>query len=247
MKIKSSKNRFLYIFSICFAFIFIGSAVVFTTSNNMQPAFSQGYIPPPSTAATTHNQIANNINPSTSNTIASSSSGQSQLNQGQQQQPGYNCNTKLMVGCGSINPGNTTTTPIQQQLDNCKHHLTESCFHLGTCPPGFISIAACNLSSTQDTNRQCDPAACTNTTPQNSTTATSSCQTAACAAGGGSADNNRMCDPAACTNTTPQNTTTTACYTAACAAAAGKQLGTCPPDAESIAACNFGKIQAQER
>ncbi|MGN6615503.1 MAG: hypothetical protein ACTHKC_10745, partial [Candidatus Nitrosocosmicus sp.] len=38
-----------------------------------------------------------------------------QPNQGQQQQqqPGSNCNTNLMIGCGSINPSNTTTTPNQ--------------------------------------------------------------------------------------------------------------------------------------
>src|ERR687889_2896050 len=112
MKIKSSKNKILYIFCICFAFIFVGSAVVLTTSNNLQPAFSQGYIPPPLTTSTNQNdQIVNNNNnnnPSTSNTIGTSS-GQSQLNQGQQQ-PDSNCNTKFMIGCGSINPDNTITT-----------------------------------------------------------------------------------------------------------------------------------------
>ncbi|MGN6628785.1 MAG: hypothetical protein ACTHKJ_02800, partial [Candidatus Nitrosocosmicus sp.] len=36
-----------------------------------------------------------------------------QPNQGQQQQPVSNCNTNLMIGCGSINPSNTTTTPNQ--------------------------------------------------------------------------------------------------------------------------------------
>ena len=47
-KIKKYQSVFL-IFYISFAFIciFIGSAVVLTTSNNLQPAFSQGYIPPP--------------------------------------------------------------------------------------------------------------------------------------------------------------------------------------------------------
>src|SRR6476646_207165 len=119
MKIKSSKNRILYIFCICFVFIFVGSTVLLTTSNNLQLAFSQGYIPPPpSTTSTNQNdQIANNNNnnnPSTANTIGSSSgSGQSQLNQGQQQQPDSNCNTKFMVGCGSINLGNTTSTTNQ--------------------------------------------------------------------------------------------------------------------------------------
>lgn len=125
MKIKPSKNKVLYIFYICFAliFIFIGSAVVLTTSNNLQPAFSQGYIPPPplTTSTNQNDQIANNNNnnnPSTSNTIGSSSSGQSQLNQGQQQQPDSNCNTKLMIGCGSISPSKTSSTPNQSTQDN---------------------------------------------------------------------------------------------------------------------------------
>ena len=118
MKIKSSKNRILYIFCICFVFIFVGSTVVLTTSNNLQTAYSQGYIPPPpSTTSTNQNdQIANNNNnnnPSTANTIGSSSSGQSQLNQGQQQQPNSNSNTVSMVGHGSINPDNTTSTTNQ--------------------------------------------------------------------------------------------------------------------------------------
>ena len=93
MEIKLNKNRVLYIFYISFVFIFVGSTVVFTTSNNLQPAFSQGYIPPPplTTSTNQNDQIANNNNnnnPSTANTIGSSSgSGQSQLNQGQQQRP----------------------------------------------------------------------------------------------------------------------------------------------------------------
>src|SRR4051794_4544841 len=115
MKIKPDNVRLLYIFFICFAFIFIGSAVVLITSTNLQPAFSQGYIPPPFTTSKTQNdQIANNNNnnnPSTANTIGSSSSRQSQLNQGQQQQPNSNSNTVSMVGHGSINPDNTTSTP----------------------------------------------------------------------------------------------------------------------------------------
>ena len=119
MKIKSSKNRILYIFCICFVFIFVGSTVVLTTSNNLQTAYSQGYIPPPpSTTSTNQNdRIANNNNnnnPSTANTIgSSSSSGQSQLNQRQQQQPNSNSNTVSMVGHGSINPDNTTSTTNQ--------------------------------------------------------------------------------------------------------------------------------------
>ena len=178
MKIKPSKNEFLYIFCICFVFIFVGSAVVFATSNNLQPAFSQRYIPPPLTTSTTQNdQIANNNNnnkPSTANTIGNNSgSGQSQPNQGQQpqtfditpsqtatcsqevnqaraasdqapstsmslanddckspiqfdnaqdkpnsqqqKQPDSNCNTKFMVGCGSINPSNITTSTTTNQ------------------------------------------------------------------------------------------------------------------------------------
>src|SRR4051794_38844765 len=108
MKIKLNNVRLLYIFCTCFAFIFIfiGSAVVLTTSNNLQPAFSQGYIPPPppTTSTTQNNQITtnNNNNPSTANTIGSST-GQSQLNQGQQQQPNSNCNTISMIACGSTN------------------------------------------------------------------------------------------------------------------------------------------------
>ena len=123
MEIKLNKNRVLYIFYISFVFIFVGSTVVFTTSNNLQPAFSQGYIPPPplTTSTNQNDQIANNNNnnnPSTANTIGSSSgSGQSQLNQGQQQQPDSNCNTKFMVGCGSIN-SNNTTTPNQSPQTN---------------------------------------------------------------------------------------------------------------------------------
>jgi len=120
MKIKPSKNKLSYVFYICFAFIFIGSAVVvLTTSNNLQPVFSQGYIPPPpSSSATTstnqNDQIANNNNnPFTSNTIGSSSSGQSQLNLGQKQ-PNSNSNTVSMIGHGSINPSNTTSTTTNQ-------------------------------------------------------------------------------------------------------------------------------------
>ena len=161
MKIKPSKNKVLYIFYICFAliFIFIGSAVVLTTSNNLQPAFSQGYIPPPplTTSTNQNDQIANNNNnnnPSTSNTIGSSSSGQSQLNQGQQQQPdNSNCNTKLMIGCGSISPNNsttsTTTTPTSQQEQpdnsNCNTKLMIGC---GSISPSKTSSTP--NQSTQD-------------------------------------------------------------------------------------------------
>lgn len=115
MKIISSKIKIFYTFCISFVFIFIGSVAVLTVSNSFQSVYSQGYIPPPITTSKTQNdQIANNNNnnPSTANTIGSSSSnGQSQLNLGQQ--PGSNCNTTLMVNCGSFNPSNTTTSTNQ--------------------------------------------------------------------------------------------------------------------------------------
>jgi hypothetical protein len=91
-------------------------------NSNAATSGPSGYIPPPqplTTSTTQKDQIANNNNPSTSNTI-SNSSGQSQLNQGQQ--PNSNCNTIAMVECGSFNPSKTTstptlttTTPTQQQ------------------------------------------------------------------------------------------------------------------------------------
>jgi len=86
----------------------------------LQPAFSQGYIPPPppTTSTTQNNQITtnNNNNPSTANTIGSST-GQSQLNQGQQQQPNSNCNTISMIACGSTNPNKTTSTNQSPQIN----------------------------------------------------------------------------------------------------------------------------------
>jgi hypothetical protein len=118
---KSSRINGLYIFYICFAFIFIDSTIVLTTITNLQQAFSQGYIPPPLTTSTNQNdRIANNNNnnnPSTPNTIGSSSTGQSQLNQGQQPS-GSNCNTTLMINCGSFNPSNTTTSTNQPSQTN---------------------------------------------------------------------------------------------------------------------------------
>src|SRR6476646_6041971 len=41
-----------------------------------------------------------------------------QPNQGQQQQPDINCNTKFMIGCGTITLSNTTTTPNQSPQTN---------------------------------------------------------------------------------------------------------------------------------
>jgi hypothetical protein len=160
MKKKPNKNKVLYIFYIFLTFIFIGSAVVFTTSNNLQPAFSQGYIPPPplTTSTNQNDQIANNNNnnPSTSNTIGSSSSGQSQLNQGQQQQPNSNCNTKFMVGCGSTNP---TTTSTQQQLpnSNCNTKFMVGC--------GSTNPTTAGPGSTMQNERMCDPGPCNPPSP----------------------------------------------------------------------------------
>jgi hypothetical protein len=97
-------------------------------NSNAATSGPSGYIPPPqplTTSTTQKDQIANNNNPSTSNTI-SNSSGQSQLNQGQQ--PNSNCNTIAMVECGSFNPSKTTSTPTlttttptqgQQPNSNC--------------------------------------------------------------------------------------------------------------------------------
>jgi hypothetical protein len=48
MKIKSIKNKILYIFCISFGFIFIIFAIIaLTIGNSFQVSFSQGYIPPP--------------------------------------------------------------------------------------------------------------------------------------------------------------------------------------------------------
>jgi hypothetical protein len=161
MKTKSDKKKVFYIFCIFLTFIFIGSALVFTTSNNLQPAFSQGYIPPPpplTTSTNQNDQIANNNNnnPFTSNTIGSSS-GQSQLNQGQQQQlPNSNCNTKFMVGCGSTNP---TTTSTQQQLpnSNCNTKFMVGC--------GSTNPTTAGPGSTMQNERMCDPGPCNPPSP----------------------------------------------------------------------------------
>ena len=124
MEIKPSKNRVLYIFCICFVFIFIGSTVVFTTSNNLQPVFSQRYIPPPSTTSTNQNdQIVNNNNnnnPSTVNTIGSSSSGsgQSQLNQGQQP-PTFGITPSQTASCSQeVNQARAASKSLAN--DDCK-------------------------------------------------------------------------------------------------------------------------------
>ena len=161
MKTKSDKNKVFYIFCIFLTFIFIGSALVFITSNNLQPAFSQGYIPPPpplTTSTNQNDQIANNNNnnPFTSNTIGSSS-GQSQLNQGQQQQlPNSNCNTKFMVGCGITNP---TTTSTQQQLpnSNCNTKFMVGC--------GITNPTTAGPGSTMQNERICDPGPCNPPSP----------------------------------------------------------------------------------
>ncbi|MGN6629075.1 MAG: hypothetical protein ACTHKJ_04265, partial [Candidatus Nitrosocosmicus sp.] len=67
------------------------------------------------TSTNQNDRIANNNNniPSTANTIGSSSTVQSQLNQGQQPS-GSNCNTTLMVNCMGFNPSNTKSNPTNQ-------------------------------------------------------------------------------------------------------------------------------------
>lgn len=47
MEIKSNKNKILLKFRINFVFILISSIIILAIGNNLQAAFSQGYIPPP--------------------------------------------------------------------------------------------------------------------------------------------------------------------------------------------------------
>jgi len=51
MKIKPNKSKPFYVLCIFFIFVLINSTIVLTISNNYQVAFSQGYIPPPSTSS----------------------------------------------------------------------------------------------------------------------------------------------------------------------------------------------------
>lgn len=143
MNIKSNKNEILYIFCICFGFILINSTIVLTFSNNYQLAFGR-YIPPPSNNLQSKSALCAQVGfsgptytgpdgcpapcpttgsdnipkgcPTPSSGLTSTTQNE-QPNQGQQQQqqqPGSNCNTNLMIGCGSINPSNTTTTTPNQ-------------------------------------------------------------------------------------------------------------------------------------
>jgi len=109
------------------------------------------------------------------------------------------------------------------------------------CPPGVQSIVACNFGQTHGHSEN-----------------NSSCNTAACAAGGGSVGNDRFCDLLPCTSTTPQTTTsTTSCLTtpqnitsalqAAICGLSNTQPGSCPPGVQSIVACNFGQTPGQAR
>jgi hypothetical protein len=121
----------------------------------LQPAFSQGYIPPSLTTSTTKNdQIANNNNnnnPSPENTIANSSSGQSQLNQ--EQKPNMNCNSNYMLACGITNStkttSNPTTTPTTTSALCASGSLSgiacNSSTPSGRCPPEVESLVGCTL------------------------------------------------------------------------------------------------------
>jgi hypothetical protein len=132
MKITPNKNKILYIFCIYFAFIFVGSSIVLTASNNLQPAFSQRYIPPPPTTSTNQNgQIANNNNnPPTSNTLGSSSIGQSQLNQGQQPStftitPSQTTTCSDEVNQARAASGQAPSASISSANDDCKSQLKQ--------------------------------------------------------------------------------------------------------------------------
>jgi hypothetical protein len=165
MKIKPKYIKLSYIFCIYFAFIFVGSAIVLTTSNNLQPAFSQGYIPPPPPLTTSTNQNGqvanNNNNPSTSNTISSSSSsGQSQLNQGQQP-PTFTIEPSLTTDCSqevnqaraasdqapstSMSLANDDCKSQQKQLDSSNSNTVSMVGH-GTTGPGNTTSNPTNQS-----------------------------------------------------------------------------------------------------
>ena len=77
-----------------------------------------------------------------------SSIGQSQLNQGQQQ-PDSNCNTNTvaMIGCGSINPNKTTSTPPTNSTQ--QQHPDSTC---NTNTVAMINCGSINPDKTTTTN-----------------------------------------------------------------------------------------------
>jgi len=225
MQIKPSKNRFLYIFCICSAFILINSTIVLTFSNEFQLVFSQGYIPPPSN------------NPKPQSFIC----GQTAFNG-----PSYRGPDGCPAQCPTTGDNIPTGCPVNPigkgediHIGNQSGQTQTNTLSGSDCPLGVQSIVACNFGQTQGQSEN-----------------NSSCNTAACAAGGGSVGNDRFCDLLPCT--TPQTTTsTTSCLTtpqnitsalqAAICGLSNTQPGSCPPGVQSIVACNFGQTPGQAR
>src|SRR6476620_4999423 len=262
MTIKPKKNMILYIFCICFAFILINSTIVLTFSNNYREVFGQGYIPPPSNSIQSKSFLCSQVGysgptytgpdgcatpcPTTGENIPKgcpTPSNNSKPKSFLCSQVGYSGPTYTGPdGCatpcpttGENIPKGCPVNPIDKGEDihiGNQSGQTQTNTPSGSgCPPGVQSIVACNFGQTHGHSEN-----------------NSSCNTAACAAGGGSVGNDRFCDLLPCTSTTPQTTTsTTSCLTkpqnitsalqAAICGLSNTQPGSCPPGVQSIVAC----------
>jgi hypothetical protein len=267
MKIKSNEIKLFFIFCINFLFILIGSVAVLTSSsNNLQPAFSQGYIPPPPNNFQSQSTQCPNIafsgptykgldgcprpcptannNPNVANVYIPSEC----RNQAIGNQSGGTGISNPITACPNI----AFSGPTYKGLDGCPRPCPTSNNIPTGCPVNPIAkgggILIGNQSGQTQTNipsGSCPPgietfAACNLSGTPGQSDNDSSCQTAACTASAGGG-NDRFCDLGPCTIITPKTTTTTTtCSTMPQNTTASSQSALCASTSTQHGSCPPG-------